>query len=113
LPYAGLQKSWLNGGNFRNAYLMGADLYQTSLREASLRKADLRGADLRFANFSTATLTEAKLTGACYVEGMETQYLPPDVKPKALGMIPIPEDKSYPGEPDFQRCPTVFLNPTP
>jgi hypothetical protein len=118
LPGIGLQKAWLNEGNFKNAYLNKASLYQVSLIHADfsgadLREADLRGADLRFANLAEADISEAKLDSACYVKGKEAEYFPSDFKPEKFKMVAIPEDKSDPNKPNFERCPTVFLGAKP
>lgn len=56
--------SILEGINFKNRVLQGADLHQANLKDADLRKADLVDANLNSANLSGANLSGANLTGA-------------------------------------------------
>jgi hypothetical protein len=119
LPGIDLQKTWLNEGNFKNAYLNRAKLLQDSLLYADFTGSDLSGADftnadLRFAKLKTDSLPSATLTGACYVEGTEAEYFPPDFDPKKVGMVPMPKEDSDPSDPaKFKRCKSVFLGPNP
>ncbi len=97
LPFIG---SWFHQkSDLRWANLRGADL-----RWANLQEANLRGADLRFVNLNNVNLTGANLTSACYVEGTEAKYFPPNFQPAAHGMRAIPESQSDPSKPNFQPC---------
>lgn len=102
LPFIG---SWFHQkSDLRWANLRGADLQEANLQEANLQEADLHGTDLRFVNLNNVNLTGANLTSACYVEGTEAKYFPPNFQPAAHGMRAIPEDKSDPSKPNFQPC---------
>jgi uncharacterized protein YjbI with pentapeptide repeats len=99
-----LTKAWLRNGNFNKADLYGATLRGTNLTGATLTNATLTGADLRSANLTGADLTGANLTGACYIEGTAATSFPNGFDPVNAGMKAIPQDKSDPSKPNFQRC---------
>ncbi len=99
LSSARLSRASLSGANLSGAYLSNAFLSRADLSGTIIFGADLTGAHLFSSDFSGADLTGALLKGAKYnskpymdLYRTPTRF-PPDLDPKAHGMIDVTPDE--------------------